>query len=303
MFESGEFHDELGSGSLKNKNGEPVAFAELYTPETASIPIWRDTGRKTIQESPENQIEISIGDNGNVSEKELLLQSIDKYITDDGKLKHFKEDLNTFEKRANDDNLPDSELEDTFGNIRRILEDTENPLHSDRDRMILALQVMHHAAKPYLIDQGNHDTCVLSTLEVRAYTRIPSKASKLVADIATQNSFYTKDNTKIDLDRDSLVPDEEAKREIPRDGQRSFASQIFAITAVNVFWMRTESDMEGNAVDKGSFRFAQFEELRRRQMTFDQGRIFLDFGERVIDMRPNPPKVLYKGPVLPSRRI
>lgn len=215
--------------------------------------------------------------------------------------------MTTFEQRATVAKLTATQVSQTYLETLRLLEpDEKSTIPLDR-RVQLARQVLRHAALPHSIDQGKHNTCLASSLEVRAYTRSPEKAAKLIADTATTNSFSTTDGTVISLDNMSMIPDEESKLALPIDGQRDYASQIFAVTANNVYWMRTTEDYSNSKpVERGTYRFAQIPDLRKEINKRDEnGQINreLDFGERVLDMRSQPYNWVSQQPSVPAEKI
>lgn len=204
-------------------------------------------------------------------------------------LKRIREYMTQFEGRG----LSGSEMASTYREVSRLI--ATNPVTTNisyEDRLKIAQQIMKNAARPGNVDQGRHDTCNVTVVEARMYTRNPSKAAKLVVDVATTGSFTTKDGTTITLAADSLKPDEEARGTTPANGQRSFASQIFQITAVNVHWQRSNSDPFGNYADKGSIKY---EQIPSKRNLFGK-----DHGERLLHYLPGQlqPKELAKGPTL-----
>ncbi len=103
-------------------------------------------------------------------------------------------------------------------------------------RIEIAKSLINNAATPTSIDQGYHNTCNVNTVEVRAFTRNPSDASKAIVDSVMTGSFTTKDGHNIIIDKGSLQPDKEASQIPTPDGARNYASQIFQVAAVNAFY-------------------------------------------------------------------
>ncbi len=172
-------------------------------------------------------------------------------------LNHFRSDMQALEQRASAQHLSDIEVEKTYQQIDRLLEsNNDQPIKQDlKDR--LAQQILHHAAHPTAIDQGSHKTCAVTTIEARTYTRTPSAAARLVAEIGLSGRFITADGTTVAFDQHSLQPDWEAQSRYPQDGQRSYASQIFQVAAVNVHWLRQSFDNHGNPVTPGDLHYKQ----------------------------------------------
>lgn len=231
-----------------------------------------------------------------------LENSLNEQFTKDKVRARFRAEMDAFESRVQRDNLKPEQITQTYEEIARLMAKDEKSTIPLERRVQLAQQVLRQASYPPIIDQGRHNTCIANALEVRAYTRSPEKAAKLVADLALNNSFRTLDNTEISLDAGSMTPDEEADEAIPANGQRSFASQLFAIAANNVYWLRTEIGAFNEPVTKGSYRFSQAPNWRGTRFGPEAERMF-DFGERVIDMRTKPLKWVADRPALPVESI
>jgi hypothetical protein len=203
---------------------------------------------------------------------------------------HLKADMAAFEARAGQAGLDASEIAKTYENVSRLIESTGQSTVDQPSRIKIAEQALHHVAYPTEIDQGRHDTCNVSTVEVRTFMRYPSAATKLIADVATTGSYTSADGTKITIDAKSLKTDEESSQNPTPDRERSYASQIFQIAAANVYWQRQEEDPAGNYATKGSLRFEQDPSKR--------GYFTNDTGERLMAYWSNPPKELSKGPAM-----
>lgn len=64
---------------------------------------------------------------------------------------------------------------------------------------------------PTIISQGAHNTCNVTTIEVRTYMKYPEKATKLVADIATTGTYVTGSGIKVKLEANNFKPDIQAR--------------------------------------------------------------------------------------------
>src|SRR5262249_3579646 len=114
----------------------------------------------------------------------------------------FKKDMQNFETRMQ--NNP-QETAKTFREIRRLLEPEGQTMVDAKHMKNLAIDVMHHAAEPKSVSQDIRNTCSVAALESRIYTRHPSDAAKLVADMATKGSFTTADGANnITLDKQTV---------------------------------------------------------------------------------------------------
>lgn len=123
-------------------------------------------------------------------------------------------------------NLPSTQI------IRlRLLIRTTKP-----DKDLLAQQIIDHAAHPHYIGQGDHNTCNVTALESRLFSTEPSKASQLIADVATTGQYTAKDGSTVTLDQKDLAKDSNSQANLSAngDGDRSYASQLFQTTALDL---------------------------------------------------------------------
>lgn len=186
-------------------------------------------------------------------EKQRLEAYADGYFLQPEQAQRFREFMKDFETRATSRGLSEEEKALTYHHINRMISaGAEAPL-SQQDRLFLAQQVLDQSARPHNIDQGLNNTCNVTTVENRIFTRNPSEAARLISDVATTGRYITADGTVIDLSRvpGALAPDSEASlglwqgfdaagnRDIRLDGRRTWASQLFETTAVNIKWSRS----------------------------------------------------------------
>jgi hypothetical protein len=155
-------------------------------------------------------------------------------------LAFFQNDMRRFEDRIKSGQISPDEAARTYQQISRLFDSKgTEPTNSD-DRRNLAMQIMHQAANPGHISQGAHNTCNVTTIESRTYTKYPAEAAGLVADVALTGRFTAKDGSNLTVKIGSKPADDEAM-ENPLDGKeadghRSYASQLFQVTAVNLHW-------------------------------------------------------------------
>lgn len=208
-------------------------------------------GKVEVREKPADAKHESIEDADINAQREKLKESADKHITDPKERAKFDADMARFEERSKEmeetykkqgmspedaQKKAHEQIAKTYEQVGRILDAPDNPkvpIDSNHRREI-AEQVMSQAADPKSVDQGIHPTCNVATVESRTYSRNPQEASKLVADMVTTGEYTTKDGTKVTLDQESLQPHDGAKTNPPTDGQRSYASQLFQVTTVNI---------------------------------------------------------------------
>ncbi len=203
------------------------------------------------------------------------------------RLSRFQENMAAFERSAAAQGLQPREVAATMHAVSRLFETRGGAPVSAVERIRLAEQVMRQAAVPTDVNQGSHSTCSVASLESMVYTWHPSRAAELVAAIATTGEFHlqypegeqvTNPEPIVRLQPASLIPDHEARLEPLPDGKRSYASQIFQVTAANVHYAMA------NATGGSQIWYVQEEP--------DPGRTPRDTGERVMDFAEQPPRRL-----------
>src|SRR5262249_53565715 len=132
------------------------------------------------------------------------------------------------------DHLSPEEVAKTYKQIERLLEPSGDKPIEQAEKNKLALEVMRHVAHPQDISQGSYNTCNVTTVETRTYTRQPSEAAKLVADVALTGQYTAHDGTVVAV---SPKAHGQSKLDLPTpDGTRDHASEIFQVTAVNIHY-------------------------------------------------------------------
>ncbi len=166
-----------------------------------------------------------------------------------------------------------TEIRSTYVHLCHLVEAGDNPNVplSKADRAHIAEQIITQAADPSTISQGYHNTCNVTTVEVRTYMRNPADAAALVVSVAMTGQYTAKDGTRVTLDKDSLTPHDSSKLPQPGDGQRSLASQLFEVTAVNIAY----------AKNNPKIHYVQTEPVA--------GETPPDTGERLMDYSDSPP--------------
>jgi len=222
-------------------------------------------------------------------------------ITDPERRANFQADMHKFGERAARQGLSQEQIAETYEQISRLLDTPGEQPVTQTDRIKLAQEVMHAAAHPTECDQGYHHTCSVASLEVRTYARDPAAAARLVADVATTGEFKTADGSMIKIDSNSLQRDFEAGKSDHTTGDRNYASQIFQVTAANIYWQRQDKRpydqigllegigmifglTDGNKIDKGSIHYEQCAPV--------PGMHPPGTGERLVDYSRNPPQLV-----------
>ncbi len=216
-------------------------------------------------------------------------------IKDPIALAKFRADMLRFEERAAKQTPPlnPDEIKETYKQQEKLLTATGDKPLTAGERVRLAEQVMSNCANPTSIDQGHHNTCGVATVESRMYTRSPAEAARVVADVATTGKYRTPSGTEVELDPGSIKPcQDEARNNPPNDGERSHASQIFQVTAVNVHYQThgmdyTDENGVKHHVPPGKLKYTQ-EETK-------PGTYPPETGERLYDTSQTPPKLIMEG--------
>ncbi|HEY9715417.1 MAG TPA: hypothetical protein V6C72_18230 [Chroococcales cyanobacterium] len=188
-----------------------------------------------------------------------LEKGMDKSSAEYKHLEDMRQNMETFEMRAVSQNPPlsPSEVAAVYKDVTTLIttKDGPNVPVNQANRVLAAEQLMMHAADPHTIDQGARGTCNVTTVEARMFTKNPSAASGLITEVATTGEFqYPCTTQHIKIDKDSLQFHQNKYGKVeessipPADGDRSYASQIFQVAAVNVAYQDgpvTVSDYDG----------------------------------------------------------
>jgi len=196
-----------------------------------------------------------------------LLRWADRNLKSD-EYERFTTDLNNFIQRGERDGICQGEVAKTLREIHRLTTAEGDLPITEKQRARIAQQILHQAAEPTSIDQGKHSTCNVTTIEARTYARTPAQAAKLVADVALTGQHRTADGILHFID---AQPHGESNQWPTIDGQRTHASEIFQVTAVNIGHNRSGDR---------NLRYEQ-----HNPVAGDRA----DSGERLIDYSKKPP--------------
>jgi hypothetical protein len=156
------------------------------------------------------------------------------------RLSKFKKDMADFENRMGTRASSREKVIRTFHELERMLEHNENAKTTDQQREILCEQIMHQAANTSEIRQGAHNCCGAAAVEARTYELNPDKAAALIGEVSINGYFTVKGGGgKVLIPDECIQPDAEAKNST--NPFRTYASQIFQITAENVYWQQCEN--------------------------------------------------------------
>ncbi|MBX9568012.1 MAG: LysM peptidoglycan-binding domain-containing protein [Candidatus Obscuribacterales bacterium] len=166
-----------------------------------------------------------------------------------------KADMKAFEKRAAEQKPPMSpeEVAKTYDQVSKILESKTDVPVSQTDKAKIAEQVLHQSAHPNEVRQGYHNTCNVTTIESRMYTKYPSEAARVVAEASITGQVTMSDGRVVQVPAGSLQPDAQASHHPSPDNERSHASQIFQVAAVNDYYDRQNN----STTPPGQVRYEQ----------------------------------------------
>jgi hypothetical protein len=242
------------------------------------------------------------------AERAKLRDMAESKIKDPKALARFEEDMVRMDARAQqleesykkdgmsaDDahKKAQEEVAKTYQQIERLMEKNDKAAVSEQKRIELAEQVMHQAANPTSISQGGYNTCNVTVTEVRAYTVNPSEAARMVSDVALTGEYTSNGTppTHVKIDKDSLQPHGEAKENPPADGSRSYASQLFEVTAVNLYYAKEHAN------GGPDIHYEQHEGKKGAKPAADNGERLVDYSDA------KNPKEVGRAPGLPDEGI
>lgn len=199
-----------------------------------------------------------------------LLELAAVHLTDESDLTRFKGAIETFEARAKAQRLKEEQLATTYKELQKIFHpDEQPPFLSQTDRNDVAKQLMLHLARPRTIDQGFHNTCNVTSLQIVLAATKPEYVVNLVRQVANTGKYTTSQNVLVAPDAQSLQRDFEsriAKAYATSTGERTYASHLFQVAAVNSFYSAKQPHMV----------------YRQQEPTAPD-----DTGERLIDTKNN----------------
>lgn len=178
-----------------------------------------------------------------------LLALASRHISDPILLSKFKGEMIRFENRAMRENLPASEIQQTYKALSRVLGAADDAKLPPEARSILAQQIIAQAANPSIIDQGGHNTCAVASMENVVYSTQPSKAAEMLADVALAGKFKGSDGTTVEIPESNLKPIKEALGTAPHDSMRSYASQLFQTGAINSVYKSNSDRIYQQSID------------------------------------------------------
>jgi len=199
-----------------------------------------------------------------------------------------RQNMEKFEKRAalQDPPMKPEEVAKTLREIKLLAETPDRPDQplNKAERINIADQVLKHAADPTSIDQGNNNTCNVTTVEARMFTKEPSKAAEMIRELSINGSYVShgKPEVTVELDRNKLKAGAEESNNPPKDGDRSHASKVFQEGAIALSHERhgvTVRDDNGKVVKEyppGSVEYRKGEPTSGSKPPNDSGEQLID---------------------------
>lgn len=255
-----DYEDGSSYTRVPHKDGSYVQYHAGTRPDDGFIVTKTADGQFQVSEKVGDKPYTSIDDPAIKTERDRLSALAKSHISDPADYARFQANMARFEAREHEieeslkkqhpelsakeiTKQAHDEVRKTYANISHLLEAKDNPKVplDGAKRTEIAEQIMRNAANPTLIDQGLHNTCNVTAVEVRAYSRHPSDASRLVVDMATNGEYVTKSGTHVTINKDAFqnhetYPYDQFNPPLPPG--RSLASQIFEVTAVNVHYAK-----------------------------------------------------------------
>jgi len=226
--------EKSGDSGEPERAERPEKSGEPERNETPSVP----------EEMDESSEPLNLPEARPRHEKLIEIASKQGIATD--QLKH---DLELIEERVKNDRITALEAEQSFKHLERLLTTESEAGLTLEDRQILAQQVVAQMAVPTRTDQGQFNTCNVTTVECRLYSRHPSMPARMVTDLALTGQYTAGDGTNVKID---VGAKDERSKDVPvPDGFRSYASQLFQVCAVNVHYVREdlEQDMSSSILN------------------------------------------------------
>ncbi len=226
--------------SAEAKARQANAYAQKYS-EDPNKPLGEAKhSEKSLSHSGSDSINRAGEKTASAQELKQLEQRLENWATHNlikSEQDQFKENMKSFESRLGGSPQGRQELFKTFNQIERMIKEGNLKFLKGGeagDKQEIICQVMNNCARPTDVDQGQHKTCASAALEARIYTRTPSEAAALVADVLCKGSFKARDKSgaSVDYTKNALVKDREADSNGP--SERTLASEIFQVTAVKL---------------------------------------------------------------------
>jgi len=242
---------DLKNGKTSFREGERLDFnskEDINKKVDAERKRLEEVGKKSDKEPGRDETERKETDEGykdpRLDEARRRLEATaDDTIKDAADRKLFADNMRKFEDRARREGLSVEEVLKTYDNIDKLMGTKDGFIPQDK-RAILANNAMYHLADPSNIDQGQFNTCNVTTMQEKLFTTHPSMVADILTQSALQGKYVAPNGRVIQLDRDSMEPVRNGygKTDVarPLDGNRSYATQVLNHAMVNEITQRRE---------------------------------------------------------------
>ncbi|CAN5557758.1 hypothetical protein BH11CYA1_BH11CYA1_08800 [soil metagenome] len=228
-------------------------------------------------------------------ERRALSDAADRRVALPNERQKFSQDMQEFEQRAKEQGLSKEEVARTYHDMKDILMlKGESPL-TGRERVRLVTGALDSASSPRSISQGDYETCQTNVIEARMFSKEPSKATDMLAQIAKTGEFTTVDGTKVKMDEVNLRAHGESALNLERGAwARTYTSQVFQTAAINAA-LKMENERE---VPPKDIRYLQTEhtdlvpEPKSDRILPSESQALPPNGEKLLDYNENPPKLI-----------
>jgi len=182
----------------------------------------------------------------------------------------FRRDMKALERRATIDSVDTDEVARVYRDLSKILDIKGNSPLTQRERVRMVTGALAAAADPTSNDQGKYNTCQVAAIENRLYAKQPSAVTGVLAQIAQDGRFTTKDGTVASMERTNLRAHGDAALNAEQGSwTRTYASQIFETAAITAFY--TEENLR--KMPPGDVHYYQ----NARTSDFDSGESLVDY--------------------------
>ncbi len=171
------------------------------------------------------------------SRRQLEVAAFSAFIPRDREV--FLENMRTFEARLGTRSL--DEVTRTYNALSQMItgEGLTARSLSPENRYALVMDFMRHAADPTNVDQGEFNTCNVTTMQEGVLTFRPSVMAGMLAQASLAGEYRSRDGRVIQLDGNSLVPLANSRNSNEGSNERSYATQVLNHVMVNEITQRS----------------------------------------------------------------
>ncbi len=178
----------------------------------------------------------------------------------------------------------------TYKTLTELLQSTQNgPYFDTATRQKLVELSLHNIARPTKIDQGQHPTCNVTTLEVYLAARHPDVYVDLVKQVALKGEYITAKGETIKLPKEAVMPGKDEKSfdmDKPASNKRNHASQIVQMTLVNGVYETGRyhsTDNTGKKIDCTKWRYVMGPPVRTTFQLPDGNWAYVEDEDQLLD--------------------